>query len=73
MAIQAYQNIFINILFKNVFAKSYIPNWSGEVFVITKAKNTIPWAYAITVLNSKEIAQKLYEKELPKQIKRNLE
>ena len=29
--------------YKNVFAKVYTPNWSEEVFVIKKAKNTVPW------------------------------
>ena len=29
--------------YKNIFAKSYTPNWSEEVFVIKKIKNTIPW------------------------------
>ena len=28
---------------KNIFAKGYTPNWSEEVFVIKKAKNTVPW------------------------------
>ena len=26
--------------YKNVFAKGYVPNWSEEVYVITKTKNT---------------------------------
>ena len=29
--------------YKNIFAKSYISNWSEEVFVVKKAKNTVPW------------------------------
>ena len=29
-------------LYKNIFAKGYIPNWSEEVFVIKKVKNTVP-------------------------------
>ena len=29
--------------YKNIFAKSYTPNWSAEVFVIKKVKNTVPW------------------------------
>ena len=29
--------------YKNIFAKGYTPNWSEEVFVIKKAKNTVPW------------------------------
>ena len=28
--------------YKNIFAKCYIPNWSEEVFVIKKVKNTVP-------------------------------
>ena len=27
--------------YKNIFAKGYTPNWSGEVFVIKKVKNTV--------------------------------
>ena len=30
--------------YKNIFAKCYVPNWSKEVSVITKVKNTVPWA-----------------------------
>ena len=29
--------------YKNIFAKEYVPNWSEDVFVITKVKITIPW------------------------------
>ena len=42
--------------YKNIFAKDYVPNWSEEVFVITKVKNTVPWTYVITDLNGEEIA-----------------
>ena len=28
--------------YKNIFAKGYTPNWSEEVFVIKKIKNTVP-------------------------------
>ena len=28
--------------FKNVSAKGYTPNWSEEIFVIKKIKNTVP-------------------------------
>ena len=27
--------------YKNIFAKGYVSNWSEEVFVIKKAKNTV--------------------------------
>ena len=29
--------------YKNIFAEGYAPNWSEEVFVIKKGKNTVPW------------------------------
>ena len=28
--------------YKNIFAKGYTENWSGEVFVVSKIKNTVP-------------------------------
>ena len=37
--------------YKNVFAKGYVPNWSEEVFVVNKIKNTVPWTYEINDLN----------------------
>ena len=33
--------------YKNIFAKGYTPNWSKEVFVINKIKNTVRWTYVI--------------------------
>ena len=27
--------------YKTTFAKSYVPNWPEEVFVVTKSKNTV--------------------------------
>ena len=50
--------------YKNIFAKGYTPNWSEEVFVINKIKNTVPWTYAINDLNGEEITGRFYEKEL---------
>ena len=50
--------------YKNNFAKGYKPNWSEEVFVIKKVKNTIPWTYVINDLNGEEIMETFYEKEL---------
>ena len=52
--------------YKNIFAKGYAPNWSEEVFVINKIKNTVPWTYAISDLNGEEITGSFYEKELQK-------
>ena len=52
--------------YKNIFAKGYTPNWSEEVFVIKKVKNTVPWTYVINDLNGEEIMGIFYEKELQK-------
>ena len=52
--------------YKKIFAKGYMPNWSEEVFVIKKIKNTIPWTYVIDDLNGEEITGTFYEKELQK-------
>ena len=51
---------------KNNFAKGYTPNWSEEVFVVNKIKNTVPWTYVINDLNDEEIIGTFYEKELQK-------
>ena len=52
--------------YKNIFAKGYSPNWSEEIFVITKAKNTVPWTDIINELNGEEIIGTFYEKQLQK-------
>ena len=52
--------------YKNIFAKGYMPNWSEEVFVIKKIKNTIPWTYVNNDLNSEEIIGTFYEKRITK-------
>ena len=52
--------------YKNIFAKGYKPNWSEEVFIITKIKNTVSWTYVINDLNGEEIIGAFYKKELQK-------
>ena len=52
--------------YKNIFAKGCTPNWSEEVFIISKIKNTVPWTYAINDLNGEQIIGTFYEKELQK-------
>ena len=52
--------------YKSIFAKEYAPNWSEEIFVINKIKNTVPWTYVINDLNGEEITGTFYEKELQK-------
>ena len=52
--------------YKNNFAEGYVPNWSEEVFVIKKVKNTVPWTYIISDLKGEEIVGTFYQKKLQK-------
>ena len=52
--------------YKNIFAKRCTPNWSEEVFVVSKIKNTVPMTYVISGLNGEPITGSFYEKELQK-------
>ena len=52
--------------YKNIFAKGYVRNWSEEVFIIKKVKNTVPWTYIVNDLKGEEIIGTFYEKELQK-------
>ena len=48
--------------YKNFFAKGCTPNWSEEVFMIKKVKNTVPWTYVISDLNGEKFVGTFYEK-----------
>ena len=52
--------------YKNIFAKGYMPDWSEEVFVIKKVKDTVPWTYVTNDLNGEEIIETFYEKKKKK-------
>ena len=54
--------------YKNIFAKGYTPNWSEEVFVIKKVKNTVPWTYAINDLNGERFMEKNYKRLINKNL-----
>ena len=49
---------------KNIFAKGYMPNWSEEIFVISKIKNTVSWTYVLNDLNGEGTIGTFYENEL---------
>ena len=51
---------------KNIFAKGYTSNWSIQVFMVKKIKNTVSWTYVINDINGEEIIGTFYEKELQK-------
>ena len=50
--------------YKSIFAKGYMSNWSEEISIIKKIKNTVPWTYVINDLNGEEIIGTFYENEL---------
>ena len=50
--------------YKNIFVKGCAPNWSEEVFVVSKIKNTVPWTYVVNDLSGEEITGSFYEKEI---------
>ena len=52
--------------YKNIFSKGYTQNWSEDVFVVSKIKNTVPWTYVIYDVNVEPITGSSYEKELKK-------
>ena len=57
---------------KNIFVKGYTPNWSEEVFVISKIKNTVPSIYVINDLTDEEILEHFMKKNYKRLIKKNL-
>ena len=60
--------------YKKIFAEGYAPNQSEEVFVVSGIKNTVPWTYALSDLNGKEITGSFFEKKnCKKLVKNNLE
>ena len=52
--------------YKNIFAKGYTQNWSEEVFIITKVKDTVPWTYTISDLNGEPITGSFLWKRIAK-------
>ena len=52
--------------YKNIFVKGYTLNWSEEVFVVNKIKNTVPRKNVINDLNGEEITGTFYEKTTTK-------
>ena len=59
-------DIFRISKYKNILAKVYIPNWSGEIAVLKKVKNNLPWTSVISDLKGEIIVGTFYEKALQK-------
>ena len=58
--------------YKNIFAKGCTPNWSEEVFVVHKIKNTVPQTHAISDLNGEPITRSFLWKRLAKKQSRKI-
>ena len=41
-----------------------MPNWSEEIFVISKIINTVPWTYVLNDYKGEDIIGTFYENEL---------
>ena len=52
--------------YKNIFTKVFTPNWSEEIFVIKKVRNTVPYTYVVNDINREENVGTFHEKELQK-------
>ena len=61
--------------YTNIFAKGCVPNWSEDVFVAKKVKNTVLLTYVISDLNGEEFFWNFYEKKKnwKKHVKKSLE
>ena len=51
---------------EGLFEKGFSPNWTEEVFTVSKIRRTNPVTYKITDYNGEEIQGTFYEQELQK-------
>ena len=51
---------------KKTFEKGYTPNWTEEIFTVSKMQYTNPITYKISDYNGEEIQCTFYEQELQK-------
>ena len=54
---------------KQVFAKGYLPNWTEEIFTVSRVLNTIPAHYKVHDYINEEIVGSFYGAELQKVVK----
>jgi hypothetical protein len=52
--------------YKSVFEKGYLPNWTTELFTVSKVLKTNPVTYKIKDFNDEEVTGLFYEQELVK-------
>ena len=56
--------------YKNIFPKRYTQNWSEEVFVVSKIKNTVLWIYVISNLSGQPITGIFMKKNCKKLVQK---
>ena len=56
--------------YRNIFAKGYMPNWSEEVFVVNKIKNTVYGHMLLMILMVKKLQEHFMKKNCKRLIKR---
>ena len=59
-------------IYKNIVVKGYTPNWSDEILVVSKTKNTVPWTYVINDLMVKKLLEYFMKKNCERLINKNL-
>ena len=57
---------------KNIFTKRYTPNWSEEVFLIKKVKNTVLWMTSLMTLKVKKLLEHFVKKNYRRLTNKNL-
>lgn len=50
--------------YATVFRRGFLPNWSDEIFVITKVRRTVPTTYYVKDQNGQQIQGAFYKEEL---------
>ena len=58
--------------YKNIFATWYTSNWSEEISVIKKVKDTIPWKYVINDSMVKKLLEYFMKKNYTRLINKSL-
>ena len=49
---------------RRVFGKSYLPNWTEEIFIVTEALRSFPVTYRLKDYGDEELLGGFYENEL---------
>ena len=58
--------------YKNIFAKGYMPNWSEEVFVVSKIKNTVHGHMLLMIFMVEKLLEHFMKKNTKRLMKKNL-